>query len=67
MVRHFIKPGITGLAQVRGLRGEVEKKEDMANRVKLDIFYIENWSFLLDLKIIGQTITNVLKGEQKAY
>jgi len=67
MVRHFIKPGITGLAQVRGYRGEVEKNEDMENRVKLDIFYIENWSFLLDLKIIGQTITNVLKGEHKAY
>jgi putative colanic acid biosynthesis UDP-glucose lipid carrier transferase len=67
MVRHFIKPGITGLAQVRGYRGEVEKNEDMENRVKMDIFYIENWSFLLDLKIIGQTITNVLKGEHKAY
>ncbi len=67
MVRHFIKPGITGLAQVRGFRGEVEKKEDMENRVKLDIFYIENWSFLLDLKIIGQTITNVFKGDKKAY
>ena len=67
MVRHFIKPGITGLAQVRGYRGEVEKNEDMENRVKLDIFYIENWSFLLDIKIIGQTITNVFKGEQKAY
>jgi putative colanic acid biosynthesis UDP-glucose lipid carrier transferase len=39
----------------------------MENRVKLDIFYIENWSFLLDLKIIGQTITNVFKGDKKAY
>jgi putative colanic acid biosynthesis UDP-glucose lipid carrier transferase len=67
MVRHFVKPGITGLAQVRGYRGEVEKKEDMENRIKLDIFYIENWSFLLDLKIIGQTIVNTLKGEEKAY
>ena len=67
MVRHFVKPGITGLAQVRGYRGEVEKQGDIENRVKMDIFYIENWSFLLDLKIIGQTITNVFKGEQKAY
>ncbi len=67
MVRHFIKPGITGLAQVRGYRGEIEKNKDMGNRIKLDIFYIENWSFLLDLKIIVKTITNTLKGEAKAY
>jgi len=67
MVRHFVKPGITGLAQIRGFRGEVEKNEDMENRVKLDIYYIENWSFFLDLKIIGQTILNVIKGEDKAY
>jgi putative colanic acid biosynthesis UDP-glucose lipid carrier transferase len=67
MVRHFVKPGITGLAQVRGYRGEVEKNEDMENRVKLDIFYIENWSFFLDLKIIWLTIINILKGEDKAY
>ncbi|MCF6222608.1 MAG: undecaprenyl-phosphate glucose phosphotransferase [Flavobacteriaceae bacterium] len=67
MVRHFVKPGITGLAQVKGFRGEVEKNEDMENRIRLDIFYIENWSFLLDLKIIGQTVTNIYKGEDKAY
>ncbi len=67
MVRHFVKPGITGLAQIKGYRGEIEKNEDMENRVKLDIYYIENWSFLLDLKIIGQTILNVFKGEEKAY
>ena len=67
MVRHFVKPGITGLAQVRGYRGEVEKNEDMENRIKLDIFYIENWSILLDFKIIGQTIINVFKNEKKAY
>ncbi len=67
MVRHFIKPGITGLAQVKGYRGEVEKNEDMENRIKLDIFYIENWSFFLDIKIIGQTIINIFKGDDKAY
>lgn len=67
MVRHFIKPGITGLAQVKGYRGEVKKNEDMELRIKLDIFYIENWSFLLDLKIIQQTIFNIVKGEDKAY
>jgi len=66
-VRHFVKPGITGLAQVRGYRGEIYKNIDIQNRVKFDIFYIENWSFLLDLKIILQTIFNALKGEENAY
>jgi putative colanic acid biosysnthesis UDP-glucose lipid carrier transferase len=67
MVRHFIKPGITGLAQVSGYRGEVETDDDIINRVRLDIFYLENWSLLLDLKIVFQTIYNALKGEEKAY
>lgn len=67
MVRHFVKPGITGLAQVSGFRGEIEKDKDIINRVKFDIFYIENWSLLLDLKIIFQTFVNALKGEEKAY
>src|SRR5690606_33125580 len=44
MVRHFVKPGITGLAQVRGYRGEIETEIDIYNRIKFDIFYIENWS-----------------------
>ena len=67
MVRHFVKPGITGLAQVSGFRGEVESDKDIINRVKYDIFYIENWSLLLDLKIIFQTAMNAVKGEEKAY
>lgn len=67
MVRHFVKPGITGLAQVSGFRGEIESKADIINRVKYDIFYIENWSLLLDFKIIFLTINNVFKGEEKAY
>lgn len=67
MVRHFVKPGITGLAQVSGFRGEIEEDKDIINRVKYDIFYIENWSLLLDLKIIVQTFVNALKGEEKAY
>lgn len=67
MVRHYVKPGITGLAQVRGYRGEIETDEDMINRVKFDVFYIENWSLLLDLKIIVQTIINIFKGDEKAY
>ncbi|REG89311.1 exopolysaccharide biosynthesis polyprenyl glycosylphosphotransferase [Winogradskyella sediminis] len=65
--RHNVKPGITGLAQIKGYRGEIKRDEDIINRVKYDNFYIENWSLLLDLKIIGQTIINVLKGDEKAY
>lgn len=67
MVRHYVKPGITGLAQVKGFRGEIETDEDMINRIKFDVFYIENWSFLMDIKIIIQTVINIFKGEEKAY
>ena len=67
MVRHFIKPGITGLAQTNGFRGEVENDQDIIYRVKYDIFYMENWSLLLDLKIIFMTLVNAIKGEEKAY
>lgn len=67
MVRHYVKPGITGLAQVRGYRGEIETDDDMVNRIKFDVFYIENWSLILDLKIILQTVINIFKGEEKAY
>lgn len=67
MVRHFIKPGITGLAQTNGFRGEVETEKDIINRVKYDIFYLENWSILLDIKIIFATVVNAIKGEKKAY
>lgn len=67
MVRHFVKPGITGLAQVRGYRGEIEYNSDILNRTKFDIFYIENWSMFLDLKIILQTVMNTFRGESKAY
>jgi len=67
MVRHFVKPGITGLAQTSGFRGEVETDKDIIGRVKYDIFYIENWSLLLDIKIILQTFINAVKGDDKAY
>ena len=67
MVRHFIKPGITGLAQVNGYRGEIETQSDIINRIKYDINYIENWSLLLDIKIITLTVFNSLRGEKKAY
>lgn len=67
MVRLYVKPGITGLAQIKGYRGEIETDEDMINRIKYDVFYIENWSFALDIKIIVQTVVNIFKGEEKAY
>ena len=67
LIRNSIKPGITGLAQVSGYRGEVIKKSDIDNRVRLDIFYIENWSFFLDIKIIAQTCFNFFIKEEKAY
>ncbi|AWH84456.1 undecaprenyl-phosphate glucose phosphotransferase [Flavobacterium album] len=67
VLRHRVKPGITGLAQVRGARGEISSDEDMIFRIKYDVFYIENWSLLLDLKIIVQTVVNIFMGDEKAY
>ena len=67
MVRLYVRPGITGLAQVRGFRGEITTDEDMINRIKYDVFYIENWSILLDIKIIIQTVVNIFQGDEKAY
>ena len=67
LVRHYAKPGITGWAQVNGFRGETKELADMENRVEHDIWYIENWSFLLDLKIIWLTVFNVFQGEKNAF
>lgn len=67
MVRHFAKPGITGWAQVTGFRGETKDLSEMEGRIKQDVWYIENWTFWLDLKIICKTIVNMIKGEEKAY
>jgi putative colanic acid biosynthesis UDP-glucose lipid carrier transferase len=67
MVRHFLKPGITGWAQISGFRGETKTTEDMLQRVEADVWYLENWSFLLDLKIIFLTFWNVMKGEENAF
>lgn len=67
LVRHFVKPGITGLAQIKGYRGEIIKKADILNRVRLDIFYVEKWSLWLDFGIIFKTIANAISGEEKAY
>ena len=67
LVRHFVKPGITGLAQIKGYRGEINTKADILNRTKLDIFYVEKWSLAMDVQIIGQTFVNAVRGEKKAY
>ena len=67
MMRHYVKPGITGLAQVKGFRGEIESDEEMKSRISYDVFYIENWSLIMDIKIIFQTVINIFKGEDKAY
>ena len=65
MVRHFVKPGITGWAQVHGLRGETTDHSLMEKRVRYDVWYLENWSVLLDLKIVILTITQILLGKHK--
>lgn len=67
MVRHWIRPGITGWAQVTGSRGETRQLWQMEERIKKDIWYIENWSLLLDLQIIMLTIWNVFRGDKNAY
>ena len=67
MVRHFLLPGITGWAQVNGFRGETREDGSMEERVKADIWYLENWSLLLDLKITFLTIWQVLIGHTKAH
>lgn len=67
MVRHFLTPGITGWAQVNGLRGETRETIAMANRVEADLWYLENWSLLLDMKIILLTVWQCLRGNLKAY
>lgn len=66
MVRHLVKPGITGWAQVNGYRGTTLNPRYMMKRVQYDLWYIENWSFLLDIKIIFLTVYNMIKGEKNA-
>ncbi len=67
LVRHFLKPGITGLAQIKGYRGEIVENSDIVNRVRYDIFYMEKWSIQLDLRIIYYTVVNAIRGEERAY
>jgi putative colanic acid biosynthesis UDP-glucose lipid carrier transferase len=66
MLRHKVRPGITGWAQVNGLRGETESLEKMRMRVQYDLDYLQNWSVWLDLKIVVRTALTVLK-DANAY
>ena len=67
MLRQFMKPGITGWAQVSGYRGETSETSMMEKRIEHDIWYMENWSLMLDIKIIFMTIINIFKGETASY
>ena len=67
MVRQFLTPGITGWAQINGFRGETKETSAMSKRVEADIWYLENWSFLLDLKIVILTVWQSIKGNKNAF
>jgi lipopolysaccharide/colanic/teichoic acid biosynthesis glycosyltransferase len=67
MVRQLLKPGITGWAQVNGFRGETHNIMQMQNRVEHDLWYLENWSLFLDLKILVMTAFNTMKGDKNAF
>jgi putative colanic acid biosynthesis UDP-glucose lipid carrier transferase len=67
MLRHQVKPGVTGWSQVNGYRGEIKKVEDIRNRVKFDLWYIDHWSFFLDLRIIFKTMTLCFGNDRHAH
>jgi putative colanic acid biosynthesis UDP-glucose lipid carrier transferase len=67
MIRHFVKPGLTGWAQVNGFRGEIKDNEFLRKRVEYDTWYMENWSLYLDLKIIFLTILVTIRGDKNAF
>ncbi|HEX7366916.1 MAG TPA: undecaprenyl-phosphate glucose phosphotransferase [Pelobium sp.] len=67
MIRHYQKPGVTGYAQVNGFRGEIKEEQQLINRIEYDVWYIENWSIWLDLKIIIQTVLVTIKGDDNAF
>lgn len=67
MIRHWVKPGITGWSQVTGFRGETRELSQMEGRIRGDIWYIEHWSFGLDLYVIYKTVANMLHHEKNAY
>ncbi|MDB5062107.1 MAG: undecaprenyl-phosphate glucose phosphotransferase [Mucilaginibacter sp.] len=67
MDRHFLRPGITGWAQVNGYRGEIKDHNQLLKRFEYDMWYIENWTNTFDIKIILKTFINVIKGDKNAY
>lgn len=67
MVRHLIKPGITGWSQVTGFRGETKEIYQMEGRVRGDIWYMEHWTIWLDIYIMYKTVANVVQGDKNAY
>jgi putative colanic acid biosynthesis UDP-glucose lipid carrier transferase len=67
MIRHFVKPGVTGWAQVSGYRGEIKGQEQLRSRIEHDIWYLENWSLWLDLRIIFLTVYNTFRGDKNAF
>jgi putative colanic acid biosynthesis UDP-glucose lipid carrier transferase len=67
MIRQFLKPGITGWAQVNGFRGEIKEKVHLRKRIEHDIWYLENWSLWLDLKIVFLTVYNTFRGDKNAF
>ncbi len=67
MARHYIKPGITGWAQVNGHRGEIKHYEQLKSRVEHDIWYLENWNIWLDIRIVFLTLFSTIKGDKNAF
>lgn len=67
MIRHFVKPGVTGWAQVNGFRGEIKKEEQLRKRIEYDIWYLENWSLWLDVRIIFLTLYITFRGDKNAF
>ena len=67
MVRHLLKPGITGWAQVNSFRGEIKDPQQLRDRIDSDLWYLQNWSLLLDVKIVAMTFLRVFIGDKNAY
>jgi lipopolysaccharide/colanic/teichoic acid biosynthesis glycosyltransferase len=67
MVRHFVKPGITGLAQISGMRGEITDMKYIQERINLDIEYLENWHLITDIKICFLTFYFIFKGDENVF
>lgn len=66
-LRHYVKPGVTGLAQIMGYRGEIKTMNDIRNRIRLDIFYFTKWQFTFDFKIIWLTLKNTIERKNVGY